>query len=47
MKKKDIQELRGKPEIELQKMLHESKADLRKAMFDLRKRPRPNILERV
>lgn len=35
MKKKDIQELKDKPKVELEKMIHETKAELRKAMFDL------------
>ena len=35
MKKKDIQDLKDKPKIELEKLLRETKADLRKAMFDL------------
>jgi ribosomal protein L29 len=35
MKSKDIKELKDKPKVELEKMLHESRADLRKAMFDL------------
>ena len=35
MKSKEIQELRGKPVVELEKMLHESKSELRKGMFDL------------
>lgn len=35
MKKKEIQELKDKPKVELQKMLLEAKTDLRKAMFDL------------
>ncbi len=35
MKRKDIQDLKDKPKVELEKALHETKAELRKAMFDL------------
>ena len=35
MKRKDIQELRTKPKVELLKELNEAKAELRKATFDL------------
>ncbi len=35
MKRKDIKELKNKPKVELEKMLRESRAELRKAMFDL------------
>lgn len=35
MKRKDIKELKDKPKVELEKMLRESRTDLRKAMFDL------------
>lgn len=35
MKRKDIKELKDKPKVELEKMLRETKSDLRKAMFDL------------
>lgn len=35
MKSKEIQELKGKPKVELEKMLRDSRTDLRKALFDL------------
>ena len=35
MKRNAIKELKDKPKVELEKMLHESKTELRKAMFDL------------
>lgn len=35
MKKKDIQELKTKPKLELEKELREAKNELRKAKFDL------------
>ena len=35
MKKKDIQDLKDKPKLELERLLVEAKTQLRKAMFDL------------
>lgn len=35
MKSNQIKELKDKPKAELEKMLRESRTDLRKAMFDL------------
>lgn len=43
MKKKDIQDLKQKPKLELQKELIESKEELRKAMFDLEANKLQNV----